>query len=122
MAGLMDNEEFDEPYGERVLLSGIPKERIPFKHKGHRYNIWENDAYGYPMLIAEFTAPDDRTARKMTPEIISARINEPIKNTKELMRLIRKDIALYNIDTMKKVPLHRPSIISNQWNKLRKLF
>lgn len=116
-------EEFDDPKQKGgSAFFPVPQERIPLQHKGHRYQLWQTDSYGIPILFAEFTAPNDKQARKVLPDVIASRMNESHKDAEEFIRMYQKQITLMNIDTLKPVKIHRQSVLQHEWKKLKKIF
>lgn len=115
-------EEFDEPHQKGNPFFPVPKERIPLKHKGHRYQVWETDAYGMPVLMAEFTARNDKLAQKLLPDVVAIRLNETKGEAKQYLRMYQGQVSLMNIDTLKSLPVSKETFLQHQMKKLKKIF
>lgn len=104
-----------------------PEEKIPFLHKGHRYQVWTNMDLGWksspmPYLLVEYTAPNDKKAKDLLIHVLSAKYGSYDK-AKAFLQMHHDDTTLRNIDTMEELKFRKPEVTKHtKWNLFHIMF
>jgi hypothetical protein len=92
------------------LYPFIPKEELPLIHKGHRYQLWISSPVE-PMLVAEFTAHDNKIAQRSVRDILAVKLGHGETDDEAKARLFEaynsRSIKLINIDTMEEIHIRK---------------